>query len=77
MGAIERQIRTDDLIAAAEIVSHQFQRLCDCVDEFEPEDMAACSEHRDALDDALFQLGERIVAYRISQRILPPDSEPE
>ena len=33
-----------------------WDRLCACVDEFEPDDMGACTELRDALDDAILKV---------------------
>jgi hypothetical protein len=43
----------DPLRAAVERLRGAWDRLSACVDEFEPEDMQACGEHRDQLDGAI------------------------
>jgi hypothetical protein len=43
----------DPLRAAVERLRGVWDRLSACVDEFEPEDMQACGEHRDQLDGAI------------------------
>ncbi len=41
------------VVAAADGLRYAWDALCRCVDEFEPEDMAACCERRDDLDTAI------------------------
>lgn len=41
------------LLAAADLLKRRWDQLTDCVNEFEPDDMGACSERRDALDEAI------------------------
>ena len=40
------------LASAARGLESNWDALCHCVDEFEPEDMGACAERRDDLDTA-------------------------
>lgn len=56
--------RLESIRIAADRVKHRWNRLCDCVNEFEPEDMAACGESRDALDDAILKLIAALAAVR-------------
>lgn len=47
--------RVEDLESTLRYLAMAWDNLCECVDEFEPNDMQACSEHRDALDRAILR----------------------
>jgi hypothetical protein len=42
-----------NLISSVDELKRTWEALCDCVNEFEPEDMAACSGRRDDMDAAI------------------------
>lgn len=46
------------LLAAAQRLVRAWDRLCDCVNEFEPEYPEACGEYQQALDDTIAALKE-------------------
>lgn len=51
--AITELVALRGVARAVEGLQHTWDALCRCVDEFEPEDMAACCERRDDLDTAI------------------------
>ena len=50
------------ILEAARSVVRCWDAVVRCVDEFEPEDMGACGETRDALDTALIRLKDVLAA---------------
>ena len=47
-----------DILSAITRLQVAWDRLGSCVDEFEPDDMSACSEYRSLLDDAILRILE-------------------
>ncbi len=67
------------LITAAERTTAAFDRLCRCVDEFEPDDLQACGECRELLDTALLELGRALAGLRGTLELVreePSDAHP-
>lgn len=56
--------RCEELEAALRYLAMAWDNLCECVDEFEPEDMTACAAHRDALDSAILRAIRFVEPYR-------------
>jgi hypothetical protein len=62
--AVARLSAQRPLVEAARRLEGAWEALCDCVAEFEPDDMQACGEYRGALDDAILAV---LAAYRAAQ----------
>jgi hypothetical protein len=57
-----------EILGGARELERRWDALCDCVNEFEPEDMMACNERRDDLDGAILGV---LRALETGRRVIP------